>query len=84
MQLEANRVDTERVARQPRPLDGALAFLDPLLCRGTRGDSNYAERPRYSFDLRHLRYVRYLNNGEGRQGLRERLEKRLGDLTSAP
>jgi hypothetical protein len=32
------------------------------------------------FDLRHLRYVKYLNNGEGRKDLRERLEKRLGDL----
>ena len=35
------------------------------------------------FDLRHLRYVKYLNNGEGRQTLRERLENRLGNLLGA-
>jgi hypothetical protein len=32
------------------------------------------------FDLRHLRFVRYLNNREGRAELRGRLSKRLGDL----
>jgi hypothetical protein len=32
------------------------------------------------FDLRHLRYVRYLNNGEGRAALTERLQQRLADL----
>jgi hypothetical protein len=32
------------------------------------------------FDLRHLRYVKYLNNGEGRKDLRARLEQRLADL----
>jgi len=32
------------------------------------------------FDLRHLRYIRYLNNGEGLQQLRERLGARLADL----
>jgi len=32
------------------------------------------------FDLRHLRYVRYLNNGEGLQTLRERLQPRLAEL----
>lgn len=33
------------------------------------------------FDLRHLRYVKYLNNKEGRADLSERLRKRLADLT---
>lgn len=32
------------------------------------------------FDLRHLRYVKYLNNGEGLAQLRERLEIRLGEF----
>lgn len=32
------------------------------------------------FDLRHLRYIRYLNNGEGLQSLRTQLGARLGDL----
>lgn len=32
------------------------------------------------FDLRHLRYIRYLNNGEGRAALAERLNQRLADL----
>lgn len=32
------------------------------------------------FDLRHLRYIRYLNNGEGRAALAEHLEQRLADL----
>ncbi|TAI61857.1 hypothetical protein CWO89_32895 [Bradyrhizobium sp. Leo170] len=32
------------------------------------------------FDLRHLRYVRYLNNAEGRQELCRKLEARLSDL----
>jgi hypothetical protein len=32
------------------------------------------------FDLRHLRYVRYLNNGEGLQALAARLQPRLVDL----
>jgi hypothetical protein len=35
------------------------------------------------FDLRHLRYVRYLNNGEGRAELQDVLGKRLADLASA-
>jgi hypothetical protein len=33
MKLEADGVGRERPARQPRPLDRAIAFLDPLLCR---------------------------------------------------
>lgn len=32
------------------------------------------------FDLRHLRYVKYLNNGEGLVALQERLKLRLADL----
>lgn len=32
------------------------------------------------FDLRHLRYVLYLNNGEGRAQLAERLRQRLQDI----
>lgn len=32
------------------------------------------------FDLRHLRYISYLNNGEGLQNLRERLGERLADI----
>jgi len=32
------------------------------------------------FDLRHLRYVRYLNNGEGLGALSARLQPRLADL----
>lgn len=32
------------------------------------------------FDLRHLRYIKYLNNGEGREDLAERLQQRLADL----
>jgi hypothetical protein len=32
------------------------------------------------FDLRHLRYVRYLNNGEGLEALCARLQPRLADL----
>jgi len=32
------------------------------------------------FDLRHLRYVRYLNNGEGLAALSARLQPRLADL----
>ena len=32
------------------------------------------------FDLRHLRYVRYLNNGEGLEALIARLQPRLADL----
>lgn len=34
------------------------------------------------FDLRHLRYVKYLNNGEGREELEQRLAARLSDLTN--
>ncbi len=34
------------------------------------------------FDLRHLRYVSYLNNGEGMEQLSERLSTRLADLAS--
>jgi len=34
------------------------------------------------FDLRHLRYVQYLNNAEGRRALSETLEKRLTSLIS--
>src|SRR5262249_32633090 len=33
MKLQAHRVGGERPARQPRPLDRTLAFLDPLLSR---------------------------------------------------
>lgn len=33
------------------------------------------------FDLRHLRHIRYLNNGEGLQNLRAQLAGRLADLT---
>ena len=33
------------------------------------------------FDLRHLRYVKYLNNGEGLAQLTARLEPRLSDLS---
>lgn len=32
------------------------------------------------FDLRHLRYIQYLNNSEGRTNLAERLKKRIGTL----
>jgi hypothetical protein len=32
------------------------------------------------FDLRHLRYVSYLNNGEGRKDLQRRVETRLANL----
>ena len=32
------------------------------------------------FDLRHLRFLRYLNNREGRNELRKQLAKGLGDL----
>lgn len=32
------------------------------------------------FDLRHLRYVRYLNNGEGLRKLRSKLEQRISAL----
>jgi hypothetical protein len=32
------------------------------------------------FDLRHLRYISYLNNGEGLLNLRERLKSRLADF----
>jgi hypothetical protein len=35
------------------------------------------------FDLRHLRYVRYLNNGEGLRALADRLQPRLRDLTAS-
>lgn len=35
------------------------------------------------FDLRHLRYVSYLNNGEGLQGLRAKLEQRISALVGA-
>jgi len=34
------------------------------------------------FDLRHLRVITYLNNGEGCERLRESLSKRMSDLTS--
>jgi hypothetical protein len=33
VQLKTHRVRDERAARQPRPLDRALALLDPLLAR---------------------------------------------------
>ena len=33
MKLEPHRIGGERSARQSRPLDRALAFLDPLLAR---------------------------------------------------
>jgi hypothetical protein len=33
MQLKPNRVRAERAAREPRPLNRAFAFLDPLLSR---------------------------------------------------
>ena len=32
------------------------------------------------FDLRHLRYIKYLNNGEGRQGLKAKLADRFSSL----
>ena len=32
------------------------------------------------FDLRHLRYVKYLNNGQGLASLRKKLQPRLADL----
>ena len=32
------------------------------------------------FDLRHLRFLKYLNNSEGRNELRRHLAERLGDL----
>jgi hypothetical protein len=32
------------------------------------------------FDLRHLRYIRYLNNGEGRAAMKEQLLKRMQTL----
>ena len=32
------------------------------------------------FDLRHLRYVRYLNNGEGREELKVRIAPRLAQF----
>jgi len=32
------------------------------------------------FDLRHLRYVRYLNNGEGLAALKGQLQPRLSEL----
>lgn len=35
------------------------------------------------FDLRHLRYVRYLNNNEGRQALSATLSARLNSIASA-
>ena len=35
------------------------------------------------FHLRHLRYVRYLNDAEGRQALCEALEKRFTSLASS-
>ena len=35
------------------------------------------------FDLRHLRYISYLNNGEGLQNLVLKLSARLSDLTGA-
>jgi hypothetical protein len=35
------------------------------------------------FDLRHLRYVRYLNNAQGRKELTEQLQKRLETLMEA-
>lgn len=34
------------------------------------------------FDLRHLRFVKYLNNSEGREKLIEKIEGRLGKLTA--
>ena len=34
------------------------------------------------FDLRHLRYVKYLNNGEGLEKLAEDLRERFGDLSA--
>jgi hypothetical protein len=34
------------------------------------------------FDLRHLRYVEYLNNGEGRDALRSKLAPRLADIVT--
>ena len=34
------------------------------------------------FDLRHLRYVSYLNNGEGRTALSAKLKQRLSDLAA--
>ena len=41
MKLKANRVGSERPARQPRPLDRAFALLDPLLaCSAFVVDSN--------------------------------------------
>ena len=33
MQLKTHRIGGERAARQARPLDRVLAFLDPLLAR---------------------------------------------------
>src|ERR1700751_4985929 len=33
MKLKSHRIGGERPARQPRPLDRAFAFLDPLLAR---------------------------------------------------
>jgi hypothetical protein len=32
------------------------------------------------FDLRHLRYVKYLNNAEGLTGLQTQLQAKLGDI----
>lgn len=36
------------------------------------------------FDLRHLRYVHYLNNGEGLRALESKLARRIADLVAAP
>lgn len=35
------------------------------------------------FDLRHLRFVKYLNNGEGLRELKDRIQQRLVDLTGS-
>lgn len=35
------------------------------------------------FDLRHLRYVSYLNNGEGLRDLQLKLEQRISSLVGA-
>ena len=43
MKLEPHGVGRERPARQPRPLDRALALFDPLLCRAAlvvKGDDS--------------------------------------------
>src|SRR5262245_35520897 len=76
MKLQAHRVGGERPARQPRPLDRTLAFLDPLLSRAAlvvEGDDALGRAAHVGYDeagsgLKFARMPLYLGDHSARLG----------------